>query len=109
VIVTVLKCHTHPAGLTEDSASASEDATDNEALQSSSHAALAGCAIWRLTDGPGASPEVAAATPVANRTAAGRLDFVLQARAGACSCMRRRRVAQLSASPPGSPQRILWR
>ncbi len=72
--------HKNPAGLTEESASASEDAMDAEALQSSSHAALAGCAIWRLTDGPGASPEVAAQTPVANRTAAGRLDFVLQAR-----------------------------
>ena len=67
------------AGLTEDSA-ASEDATDAEALQRSSHAALRDCAIWRLTDGPGASPEVAAQTPVGNRTAAGRLDFVLQAR-----------------------------
>ena len=63
--------------MTEDGA-VSEDGADNEALQSSSHSSMRGCAIWRLTDGPGASPEVAAATPVANRTAAGRLDFVLQ-------------------------------
>ena len=50
---------------------------ENEALQSSSHG-LKNTAIWRLLDGPGATPEVAARTPVANRTAAGRLDFVLQ-------------------------------
>jgi hypothetical protein len=35
-------------------------------------------AVWRITDGKGASPEVAATTPTANRMAAGRLDFVLQ-------------------------------
>ena len=50
---------------------------NNEALQTSSHG-LKDTAIWRLLDGPGATPEVAARTPVANRTAAGRLDFVLQ-------------------------------
>ena len=54
-----------------------EDAVNNEALQTSSHD-LKDTAIWRLLDGPGATPEVAARTPVANRTAAGRLDFVLQ-------------------------------
>eukprot|EP00884_Botryococcus_braunii_P003989 jgi/Botrbrau1/13591/Bobra.0307s0010.1 len=35
-------------------------------------------AVWRITDGKGASPEAAATTPTANRMAAGRLDFVLQ-------------------------------
>ena len=49
----------------------------NEVLQTSSHG-LKNTAIWRLLDGPGATPEVAAHTPVASRTAAGRLDFVLQ-------------------------------
>lgn len=35
-------------------------------------------AVWRITDGKGAAPDVAATTPAANRMAAGRLDFVLQ-------------------------------
>ncbi len=61
----------------EDEANPDEDLVENEALQSSSHG-LKNTAIWRLLDGPGATPEVAARTPVANRTAAGRLDFVLQ-------------------------------
>ncbi|CAL8470099.1 g9641 [Coccomyxa elongata] len=54
-----------------------EDAADTEALASTSHG-LKDTAIWRVTDGPGAPPELAGRTPVANRTAAGRLDFVLQ-------------------------------
>lgn len=65
------------AGVKEEDESLEEDAADNEALQSSSHG-MKDTSIWRLTDGPGARPEVAAITPVANRTAAGRLDFVLQ-------------------------------
>ncbi|CAL5218604.1 g301 [Coccomyxa viridis] len=64
-------------GLKEDEGNPEEDLVENEALQSSSHG-LKNTAIWRLLDGPGATPEVAARTPVANRTAAGRLDFVLQ-------------------------------
>ena len=65
------------AGLKEDETNPDQDLVENEALQSSSHG-LKNTAIWRLLDGPGATPEVAARTPVANRTAAGRLDFVLQ-------------------------------
>ncbi len=65
------------AGLKEEEESNEQDAADNEALQNTSHG-LKDTAIWRLTDGPGAPPDVAARTPVANRTAAGRLDFVLQ-------------------------------
>jgi hypothetical protein len=38
-------------------------------------------AVWRITDGRGAPPEVAATTPSSNRLAAGRLDFVLQVQA----------------------------
>ena len=67
----------HPAGLKEEDSNLEEDAVNNEALQTSSHG-LKDTAIWRLLDGPGATPEAAARTPVANRTAAGRLDFVLQ-------------------------------
>ena len=65
------------AGLKEEETNPQEDAAHNEALQTSSHASK-NTAVWRLLDGPGATPEVAARTPVANRTAAGRLDFVLQ-------------------------------
>ena len=61
----------------EEETNPQEDAAHNEALQTSSHASK-NTAVWRLLDGPGATPEVAARTPVANRTAAGRLDFVLQ-------------------------------
>ena len=50
---------------------------EHEVLQTSSHG-LKNTAIWRLLDGRGATPEVAKRTPVANRAAAGRLDFVLQ-------------------------------
>jgi hypothetical protein len=67
------------AGLKEEETNPQEDAAHNEALQTSSHASK-NTAVWRLLDGPGATPEVAARTPVANRTAAGRLDFVLQVR-----------------------------
>ncbi len=66
------------AGLKEEDAP-EEDAADTEALASTSHG-LKDTAIWRITDGPGAPPELAGRTPVANRTAAGRLDFVLQVR-----------------------------
>ena len=66
------------AGLKEEDAP-EEDAADTEALASTSHG-LKDTAIWRVTDGPGAPPELAGRTPVANRTAAGRLDFVLQVR-----------------------------
>ena len=61
----------------EDESNPEEDAVSNEVLQTCSHG-LKDTAIWRLLDGPGATPEVAARTPVASRTAAGRLDFVLQ-------------------------------
>lgn len=66
------------AGLKEED-TPEEDAADTEALASTSHG-LKDTAIWRVTDGPGAPPELAGRTPVANRTAAGRLDFVLQVR-----------------------------
>lgn len=50
-------------------------------------------AVWRITDGKGAAPDVAATTPAANRMAAGRLDFMLQvmppASCVAMSCERR--------------------
>ena len=73
----MMLAYTHPAGLKEEDSNPEEDAVNNEALQTSSHD-LKDTAIWRLLDGPGATPEVAARTPVANRNAAGRLDFVLQ-------------------------------
>lgn len=74
------------AGLKEDEANPEEDAANNKALQSVSHGAT-NTAIWRLLDGPGATPEVAARTPVANRTAAGRADFVLQVTPPAPLCI----------------------
>jgi hypothetical protein len=85
------------AEVKEDDAS-EEDAADNEALQRGSHG-LRDTAIWRLTDGPGARPEVAALTPVANRTAAGRLDFVLQVSHGTFSCPRGSVPRQQAHSP----------
>ena len=61
--------------------SETNDLEDEAQLQSASHGSQAAAvsAVWRLTDGAGATPEVAARTPATNRTAAGRLDFVLQA------------------------------